>query len=176
MLAKRHEIQVSTSPTNENFSSPVGGFRNLLTLRSTQVSRFAYLPAVFFPYSLGILPLKQAEHVPLEDELEALCRLHATRAKLVLSGDLDSYSANASMLDEFSFCDDDSTSRDAADGNSVDGASVSSASQPPGVGANSRQELDSSSNTGVAIDPRRRRLAAVNNCLDAFDRSVLLST
>lgn len=40
---------------------------------------------------LIVITRGQAEHVPLEDELEALCRLHAARAELILSGDEETF-------------------------------------------------------------------------------------
>lgn len=112
----------------------------------------------------------QAEHVPLEDELEALCRLHAARAELVLSGDLESFIGVASTVEAFPF-------RKEAD--SEDEGEPTDFSPPPAMFAFSLSAGDGGGGDGGAEraqerldDGRRRRLGALENCLDAFDRLV----
>lgn len=107
----------------------------------------------------------QAEHVPLEDELEALCRLHAARAELVLSRDLESFIGVASTVEAFAF-------REAADG-SEDEGEAADFSPPPAMFAFSPSTTGGAEGgQGRLDDGRRRRLAALENCLDAFDRLV----
>lgn len=120
-------------------------------------------PAMFWiVFSL----LVQAEHVPLEDELEALCRLHVARAELVLSGDLERFIGVASTVEAFAFTDsDDSDEGEATDFNPPPAmfAFSLSAGDDPGGAEGTQERLD---------DGRKRRLAALENCLDAFDRLV----
>lgn len=108
-----------------------------------------------------VFALVQAEHVPLEDELEALCRLHAARAELVLSGDLESFIGVASTVEAFPFREDD---------DSEDEEEAADFAPPPAMFAFSPSPGGAGRGQGMLDDGRRRRLAALENCLDAFDR------
>lgn len=132
-------------------------------------------PLNFASVLSGFFSPVQAEHVPLEDELEALRRLHAARAELVLSGDLECFIGVSATVEAFGFRED-------ADDN--DGEEQMSDFSPPpamfsvapstggggddggGVAAAAEKEVER------LDDGRRRRLAALENCLDAFDRFV----
>lgn len=113
--------------------------------------------------------LVQAEHVPLEDELEALCRLHAARAELVLSGDLESFIDVASTVEAFAFREDTDDSEEEEE-------EAADFTPPPAMFAFSPSAGDGPGGAGEGQgrldDGRRRRLAALENCLDAFDRLV----
>lgn len=114
----------------------------------------------------------QAEHVPLEDELEALCRLHAARVELVLSGDLESFIGVASTVEAFPFREDTDDSEDEEE--------AADFSPPPAMFAFSPSAGDGAGGAGGGQsrlnDGRKRRLAALENCLDAFDRLVIFSS
>ena len=104
--------------------------------------------------------------MPLEDELEALCRLHVARAELVLSGDLESFIGVAATVEAFAFREDsdDSDEGEATDFNpppAMFAFSLSAGDGSPGGPEGAQKRLD---------DGRKRRLAALENCLDAFDR------
>ena len=103
--------------------------------------------------------------MPLEDELEALCRLHAARAELVLSGDLESFIDVASTVEAFPFQEGSDDSEDQGE--------PADFSPPPAMFAFPLSVGDSAEGAQERLDDgRRRRLAALENCLDAFDRLV----
>lgn len=123
-----------------------------------------------------LYPPGQAEYVPLEDELEALCSLHAARAELTLSGDLECFLGVASTVEAFAFRED-------ADGEEVSDFTPPSAmfSVAPPTGGDGDGDGGGGGGGGATAaekevarleDGRRRRLAALENCLDAFDRFV----
>ena len=103
----------------------------------------------------------------MEDELEALCRLHAARAELVLSGDLESFIGVASTVEAFPFRED---------ADSEDEGEATDFNPPPAMFAFSLSAGDGAGGAEGAQerldDGRRRRLAALENCLDAFDRYI----
>lgn len=126
--------------------------------------------------------------MPLEDELEALCRLHTARAELVLSGDLEDFAGRVSMVEAYAFRDEalvgSSGSGAAGEGTTLassdvpsSGASASCAQASSRGGDADGVGVVSGGAGGVAVaavgvDASVRRLAAVENCLDAFDRCV----
>lgn len=112
-----------------------------------------------------LLPRGQADHVPLEDELEALCCLHAARAELVLSGDVEGFLERASMLEAFSF-------REEEEDGDTDNEVVTDVPPPTSLSL-SGGDGDGPGQAGVERDGSRRRLAALENCLDAFERLVV---
>lgn len=115
--------------------------------------------------------------MPLEDELEALCRLHSARAELVLSGDSAHFAAIASTVEAFPFREDDT------DGDDEEGGSADFA-PPPAIFATSPSAAPAAGGGGgggggapvgdgaVEEDISARRLSVLENCLDAFDRLV----
>ncbi|CAN0320396.1 unnamed protein product [Ectocarpus sp. 12 AP-2014] len=117
------------------------------------------------------LRLAQGEHVPLEDELEALCRLHSARAELVLSGDSARFAAVASTVEAFPFREDD-TDGDDEEGGSADFApppaifSTSPSAAPAAGGGDGGAPVGQ---RAVEEDIRARRLSVLENCLDAFE-------
>ncbi|CAM9330214.1 unnamed protein product, partial [Hapterophycus canaliculatus] len=117
------------------------------------------------------LRLAQAEHVPLEDELEALCRLHAARAELVLSGDLSSFVRVAPIVEAFTFREN----ADSDDDEEQEGDS-SYFSPPPAMfstvaagDGNGGGEAAAGAGDETAVDIRQRRLEILENCMDAFE-------
>ncbi|CAB1111580.1 unnamed protein product [Ectocarpus sp. CCAP 1310/34] len=117
------------------------------------------------------LRLAQGEHVPLEDELEALCRLHSARAEMVLSGDSARFAAVVSTVEAFPFREDDT------DGGDEEGGSVDFA-PPPAIFSTSPSAAPAAGGAGggapvgqgaVEMDISARRLSVLENCLDAFE-------
>lgn len=112
--------------------------------------------------------------MPLEDELEALCRLHSARAELVLSGDSARFAAVASTVEAFPFREDDT------DGDDEEGGSADFA-PPPAIFSTSPSAAPAAGGGGgdgpvgqgaVEEDISARRLSVLENCLDAFERLV----
>lgn len=116
----------------------------------------------------------------MEDELEALCRLHAARAELVISGDLERFIGRASMVEEFSFREEEDEEEKEEKPSGGTGEAEPAADPPVENVLNSedgeggRHELGYAGRAEVAADAAKRRLAVLGNCLDAFERSVPL--
>lgn len=113
--------------------------------------------------------------MPLEDELEALCRLHSARAELVLSGDSARFAAVASTVEAFPFREDDT------DGDDEEAGGSAGFAPPPAIFATSPSAAPAAGGGGggapvgeraVEEDISARRLSVLENCLDAFDRLV----
>lgn len=118
-------------------------------------------------------PPVQAECVPLEDELEALCRLHAARAEVALSGDLECFIGVAPTVEAFAFREDSDEEEEVSD--FTPPPAMFSAAPPvvgDGDGGGGGGATAEEKNVARLEDGRRRRLAALENCLDAFDRFV----
>lgn len=126
------------------------------------------MPTLSLLLPVCVLPRAQADHVPLEDELEALCCLHAARAEVILSGDVEVFLERASMVEAFSFREEEEDA-DTEDEVMVDVPPSTSTSLSRGDG-DGRCPLDGPGQAGVDRDGPRRRLAALENCLDAFER------
>lgn len=108
--------------------------------------------------------------MPLEDELEALCRLHAARAEVTISGDLECFIGVAPMVEAFAFRED-SDEEDEESDFTPPPAMFSAAPSVGGDGGGGGATAEGSKVARLE-DGRRRRLAALENCLDAFDRFV----
>lgn len=80
--------------------------------------------------------------MPLEDELEALCRLHSARAELILSGDNRDFLAVARLVEAHTFRDEDAdTSTCTSSGNNSPIPPLGTSS--PTQGGNTTQGLRS---------------------------------
>lgn len=80
--------------------------------------------------------------MPLEDELETLCRLHSARAELILSGDNQDFLAVARLVEAHTFRDEDAdTSTSTSSGNSSPVPPFGPSS--PTQGGNTTQGLES---------------------------------
>lgn len=109
--------------------------------------------------------------MPLEDELEALCRLHAARAELSLSGDLECFLGVASTVEAFAFRED---SDDEEISDFTPPPAMFSVASPTGGDGDVDEDATAAEKEVARLeDGRRRRLTALENCLDAFDRFVI---
>lgn len=115
--------------------------------------------------------------MPLEDELEALCRLHTARAELVLSGDVEDFVGRAPMVEAYAFRDEALVGGSAGEGAVLDvpalGANASCV-QASSRGGDADGASGGAGVGAVGTDGRLRRLAALENCLDAFDRYIYI--
>lgn len=91
---------------------------------------------------------------------------------MVLSGSVEDFSAIAAIIDAYAFREDGGSSTAVGEAKSVEAFPVRDDSPQPGGNGGERREVAKAVLVGVGGDMRRRRLAALDNCLDAFDRSV----
>lgn len=86
-------------------------------------------PPLPLPLPIPLIPLPQDGNVPLEDELEALCRLHAARAELILSGDAQCFAGVAPLVEAHPFLDKDQVESVVTGGGSGNSSSASTVKQ-----------------------------------------------
>lgn len=168
----------TNNPSNESIKR---GDRELSLILPPPPPLFPEPPLLRFISSAAFrLGIFKAEHVPLEDELEALCSLHTARADLILSGDLSCFLRVATTVEAFTFRENDDS--DDEEGKEEEEGDSSYFSPPPAMFSSIATRDDgvgAASGTGVAgqgeetaADPRQRRLEALENCMDAFERLV----
>ena len=97
----------------------------------------------------------------------------------MLSGDVEDFLKKSEMLEAFSFREEEES--EDTDEEIVVGVPPSASASPPGGNGDGcrmvdgRAQAEGPDQAGVERDGRRRRLAVLENCLDAFERFGLYS-